>query len=191
MDYIHSKNVIHNNIQPENLFLRGSEVFIGGKPLSIHISLRNNFKNVECWVLSSQKKKKLVLFLDSDFDEAAIDGSNRSLGYSNMFASTGFYENRHQYPMDDLESLVFSIWYIASVPLGITNETVKQPEGQVFMKVKKAGKARERVLVSRDYYFAAKRLQKLIQIIWIFSFHRKNVNISKIQRFRRHSRLFL
>lgn len=31
LQYIHQMNVVHNDIKPENLFLRGTDVFISGK----------------------------------------------------------------------------------------------------------------------------------------------------------------
>lgn len=83
---------------------------------------------------------------------ATVNG-NLSKEHSEIFASTGYYENRIRNAMDDLESLVFSIWYIAGVPLGISNEQIQEAEGKVLSREKGAGKGKERVLVSESYYY--------------------------------------
>lgn len=82
---------------------------------------------------------------------ATVNG-NPSTDHSEMFASTGYYENRVRHAMDDLESLVFSMWYIAGIPLGISNEHTQEAEGKVLSTEKKAGKGKERVLVSETCY---------------------------------------
>lgn len=94
---------------------------------------------------------------------ATVNGS-KCTGHSEMFASTGYYENRIRNAMDDLESLVFSIWYIAGIPLGISNEHIQEAEGKVLSREKKAGKAKERVLVSEPSYYTYPFLQLLKNI---------------------------
>lgn len=99
---------------------------------------------------------------------------------------TGYYENRMRQPMDDLESLVFSIWYIAGVPLGISNEA----EGKVLSNEKKSGNGKARVLVSETQFNVDDQLKIKLSRIHILYIFRRNVNILKIQRFLKHSELF-
>lgn len=56
--------------------------------------------------------------------------------------------------MDDLESLVFSMWYVAGVTVG------KEPEGYVLCGCKKMGTAEARMQVSRNNF-----RMKIIEII--------------------------
>lgn len=44
-------------------------------------------------------------------------GEGQTDGYSARFASRNFYLEKQRTPIDDLESLVFSMWYIADVPM--------------------------------------------------------------------------
>lgn len=115
---------------------------------------------------------------------ATVNGSP-STGHSEMFASTGYYENRIRNAMDDLESLVFSIWYIAGIPLGISNEA----EGKVLSREKKAGKAQERILVS-EHFMQLLKTSSEFKLYENFPFCRHNVNISKTQRFSKRLKLF-
>lgn len=78
---------------------------------------------------------------------ATLNGG-QNWGHTKMFASTAFHANRDRYPIDDLESLVFSMWYIAGIPLGTSNTLEEEVEGKILMKMKNAGKGRDRVLVS-------------------------------------------
>lgn len=94
---------------------------------------------------------KIYCFPTSDFDKAALNGK-RTIDHSKVFASSGFYEGRDRYALDDMESLIFSMWYIAGIPLGEKNENVKQSEGRVLLKAFQAGKGTERVLVSLILY---------------------------------------
>lgn len=87
------------------------------------------------------------MFFVSDFDKAEVNG-RRTIDHSKVFASTGFHEGRDRFAQDDLESLVYSMWYIAGIPLGESNE---ESEGRVLLKAIKAGNAVQRVLVSRYY----------------------------------------
>lgn len=89
------------------------------------------------------------MFFVTDFDSAEVNGL-RTVDHSKVFASSGFYEGRDRYAIDDLESLVFSMWYIAGIPLGTSNENAEksETEGRVLLKALKADKAAERVLVS-------------------------------------------
>lgn len=91
--------------------------------------------------------------MGTDFDTATLcGGQNR--GHTKMFTSIAFYEYRDRYPIGDLQSLVFSMWYIAGIPLGISNIFVEETEGDVLMKKKMAGKGRERVLVSKSHFYS-------------------------------------
>lgn len=88
-----------------------------------------------------------------DFDVASLN-VHQNWGHTKKFASTAFYEIRDRYPIDDMESLVFSMWYIAGIPIGISNIFGKRTEGEVLMKMKRAGKGRERVLVSESHCYS-------------------------------------
>lgn len=51
--------------------------------------------------------------------------------------------------MDDMESLIFSLWYIAGVPLDRKSFFIfRQPLGKTLAECKKNGKAEEKILVS-------------------------------------------
>lgn len=58
------------------------------------------------------------LFLKSDFDLASLERICTHQDHTPRFASANFYEGKPRYPMDDLESLIYSMWYIAGVPAG-------------------------------------------------------------------------
>lgn len=81
-----------------------------------------------------------VLLLDLDFDMASLNGESNS-GCTELFASSRKWENQSRNAMDDLESLVYSIWYIEGInswqPDGfmIFNQTPKQ--NKVFVTVRK------------------------------------------------------
>lgn len=47
---------------------------------------------------------------------ATTDGFQHK-GHTEKFASSGFFRNQDRYAVDDLESLIFSMWDIAGVPL--------------------------------------------------------------------------
>lgn len=67
-----------------------------------------------------------------------------------MWASSGYYGGKVRTSIDDLESLVFSMWYVAGVPVGQVFVADEQPEGFVLSELKKSGKAEARMHVSRD-----------------------------------------
>lgn len=53
------------------------------------------------------------------------------------------------YPSDDMESLIFSLWYIAGVPLDRPSFfSFREPLGKTLAECKKNGKAEEKILVS-------------------------------------------
>lgn len=54
--------------------------------------------------------------MDLDFDMATTDGSQHR-GNTEKFASSGFFLNNPRHSVDDLESLIFSMWDVAGVPL--------------------------------------------------------------------------
>lgn len=54
--------------------------------------------------------------------------------------------------MDDMESLVFSLWYIAGVPWDRPSFfSFRQPLGKTLAECKKNGKAEEKILVSNKF----------------------------------------
>lgn len=77
-----------------------------------------------------------------DFDMATLNGKHH-FGNTEMFSSSGFFRKQHRYPIDDFESLVFSIWNIAGIPMDssgkpdglILAECTKIEDAEKFMKV--------------------------------------------------------
>lgn len=68
--------------------------------------------------------------------------------FSPLFASANFYGKRDRHPMDDLESLVYSMWYIADVPM-IRHLEEGEAEGALLNKCNK-DQAEARVLVNKN-----------------------------------------
>lgn len=72
---------------------------------------------------------KLQLYLlESDFDYATLDW-RQTIGHSPIFATRNFYTESNRYPMDDIESLIYSMWYITGVPMVRTLENDAESEG--------------------------------------------------------------
>lgn len=90
----------------------------------------------------------LFLFLYMiDFDLAAIDGNNTK-GGTKKFGSANFYRSHRRTPMDDLESLIYSLWHVSGISLGKKKYIGSSlAEGQI-MKEKSPEEALARVQVS-------------------------------------------
>lgn len=84
-----------------------------------------------------------------DFDQATLNGK-QNMGNTAMWASSGYYGGKNRTAVDDLESLTFSMWYVAGVPVGRAFVGNEQPEGFILSELKKTGKAEARMNVSRD-----------------------------------------
>lgn len=93
-----------------------------------------------------------------DFDLATSNGEQIP-GSTAMWASSGYYAKKKRTSMDDLESLVFSMWYVAGVRVG------PEPEGSVLCECKKRDTAEARMQVSRNISFRMNLLSIFIRII--------------------------
>lgn len=82
--------------------------------------------------------------LQSDFN-IATKNNEQNKGRTFLFASSNWFANKSRHSMDDLESLVFSIWSIACVPGEKCDMQV--PEGLVLFKYKENGMAAAKMLV--------------------------------------------
>ncbi|XP_031637196.1 tyrosine-protein kinase Lyn-like [Contarinia nasturtii] len=107
LQYLSTKNVVHNDIKPQNLFYRGRDAFI------------------------------------SDFNLATINGAQNK-GKTLLFASANFFADKSRFAMDDLESLIYSLWYLAGVPLDPNHNHQllfeSLPEGYALFENRKKGK---------------------------------------------------
>lgn len=79
--------------------------------------------------------------MESDFDLATLNGQQHK-GNSIFFASSNFFAGKNRSSIDDIESLIFSMWYIA----GISGES-SIPEGLVLFECKQNGKAEAKMKV--------------------------------------------
>lgn len=88
------------------------------------------------------------LVMLTDFDLAAVNGVQND-GHTPMFASRNLFAKQSRCPMSDLESLVYSISYLAGVPLSLDMNDEILPEGYVlFQNLKKGRKfARSHIMV--------------------------------------------
>lgn len=98
-----------------------------------------------------------------------------------MFASSAYYDRLVRYSVDDLQSLAFSIWYIAGVPMGRIDGD--EPEGRALSKSMKKGDAVSTMLVCietiHDMKLSSTRIfSKIFEFGYLF---RKSVNILPIQ----------
>lgn len=82
-----------------------------------------------------------------DFDLSTLNGTQNE-GHTTLFASSNFYLEKDRMPMDDLESLVYSIWYIADVPM-VRDWADEKTEGVLLSKCNKR-QANARILVGLD-----------------------------------------
>lgn len=133
-------DVVQNDIKPANIFLRGSSVFIAGEKCSIYLSL---FKFASHTVI---KVTNLFVYVDQlDFGIATLHGAQNFL-FTPRFASSGVHMRPiARYPIDDLESLVYTIWYIAGVPMVSSGEY----EGFGLFQSYKDGTAKSRLMVCK------------------------------------------
>lgn len=89
---------------------------------------------------------------------AAVNGAQNK-GHTLLFASRNFFANKSRSAMDDLESLVYSISFLAGVPLepGKNHEPFPDvmPEGYVLCENLKRGRkfARSRIMVRVHFLF--------------------------------------
>lgn len=85
-----------------------------------------------------------------DFDLATIK-KQQTKGFTPLFASSNFYAERNRTAMDDLQSLVFTIWYVSGMPIDPSYD----PEGMVLLGCEEKGliEAKSKILVSSEYFF--------------------------------------
>ncbi|XP_031639386.1 casein kinase I-like [Contarinia nasturtii] len=137
LDYLKSRNVVHNDIKPQNLFYRGRNIFIG------------------------------------DFNLASINGSQKD-GGTVQYASANLFAGRNRYAMDDLESLVYSLYSLAGVPLEPCNDGMLLfdvfdfiPEGYMLAKSLERGKKYARAkLMKRIEFFKNAHVRGVFEDIW-------------------------
>lgn len=55
-----------------------------------------------------------VFFFFVDFDMASVDGEEGK-GFTLPFASSNLFDNKTRTAIDDIQSLIFSMWYIADM----------------------------------------------------------------------------
>lgn len=65
----------------------------------------------------------------SDFDIATLNGDQNEYG-TEYFASRNYWDDRNRTAMDDLESLLYTMWSISSIPIG--GPSGKFPEGKML-----------------------------------------------------------
>lgn len=135
---------MHNDIKPGNLFRRGAKIFIGGKSCKKNVKIIPILNNITIHFISK-----------SDFDSASFDDKQHR-GFTARFASSNFFAKKPRHQIDDLESLVFSIWYIA----GVLGGPKPVPEGFVLSKCKKNGTAEAKMRVIIDYNFEITKYTK-------------------------------
>lgn len=88
------------------------------------------------------------IILKTDFNVATANGASGQ-GHSAWFASSKFYLNQTRHPMDDLESLVFSLWYVAGVQWDKPSLlSLRRPEGLTLAECKINGTAHKKMTVS-------------------------------------------
>lgn len=97
----------------------------------------------------------------ADFDlSTLIDMQNE--GHTPMFASKNFYIEKARSPMDDLESLTYTMWYIADVPM-VRDWESKEFEGFLLSKCnKKQAIARMQVSCKLIYSTGATKMKSIL-----------------------------
>lgn len=108
--------MVHNDIKPQNLFFRGSEVFIAGKIQMIYFYLF-------FWHI-------ITSLFKSDFDVATLNDVQNDYGTA-LYASKNFWHEKDRTAMDDLESLLYTMWSVAGVPVG--GPDGNYPEGRSYL----------------------------------------------------------
>lgn len=130
LEYINSRKVVHNDIKPDNMFLRGSDVFIGGKYRTI--------SETSFTVLSVELKKiSYVSFLESNFDCEYACGHTAKYASSSIFTSPP----SKRYERYDLESLVYTTWFRAGC------DSLRSDDYELFQS-KTKGEAKTKMMVS-------------------------------------------
>lgn len=136
LKYLNRQKILHNDIKPQNIFLRGTKIFINGKLFSNTLNEKIILNTINSY-----------LFLRSDFDLGTLNG-DQNKAHTSKFASMGFHEGRERSAMDDFQSLVLSIWHVAGIELGGSSDGSGEPEGFVLSEKGKIGEAESRVKVS-------------------------------------------
>lgn len=115
-----------------------------------------------------------------------MNGEQNDYGTA-FFASSNYWADRNRTAMDDLESLMYTIWSVAGIPMG--GPSGKYPEGQ-----KLAECLRDRVegtYMKVRYEIALDTELHTIKFTISRIFCRKNTQMSKIEMSKRHSSSFL
>lgn len=118
------------------------------------------------FISGNHKKINLLLFFlfkNIDFNVASKDHQNYDAGHCSFpFASSGLYSQKIRTPMDDLESLVFSLWFVAGIEWDkhILLPMERTPEGKTLAECKKNGNAKAKMIVS--YKIAYKKYVKVL-----------------------------
>ncbi|XP_031636953.1 uncharacterized protein LOC116349589 [Contarinia nasturtii] len=94
--------------------------------------------------------KDLKVFI-GDFDYATLD-FGQTIGHSPIFASKNFYNSKNRYPMDDLESLCYSMWYVTGVPMVRTLENDAESEGCMLSRCTTNAAKKERMMQKCQHY---------------------------------------
>lgn len=82
-----------------------------------------------------------------DYDLASTDGMN-SNGGNKQFGSANFHASRTRGPKDDLESVIYTLFYLSKIELGKKKVIGKDLEEGECMKQLNSTKKIERVQVS-------------------------------------------
>lgn len=97
-----------------------------------------------------------MILLNIDFDLSTVNGEQNTAS-TRLFASASFFANQSRFAKDDLESLVYSLWFLAGVPMDRMENPksffppfVPKPQGQTFFENRKKGMkyARSQLMVS-------------------------------------------
>lgn len=135
LEYFNKMNVIHNDLMLDNLFFRGSELFIGGKCFSMAKTI----------VSIHQHCVQFFFGFLLDFNLATLDGY-QDLGHP-------MFKKKKRYPIEDLEALVYLMWEITGIGS-------LDPMGYDLFKNDMKRTAESKVMVSNEIIF-----KELIEII--------------------------
>lgn len=131
---------MHNDIKPRSIFLKDNDVFLSGMPYAFPRK----------YILLVVFVMKIGFFLSRkiDFNSVSLDEKDRG-GHTQQFASSNFFRYRPRVAMDDLESLVFSLWNVADIP---RDKFVffSKPEGETLAECKFNGTAKVKMEVSSE-----------------------------------------
>lgn len=84
--------------------------------------------------------------MESDFDYATLNWDHTN-GYTALFATRHFYVGKDRYPVDDIESLIYSMWYVTSVPMVRELEGDAESEGCMLSRCATKGLVLEQMKV--------------------------------------------